>query len=215
VAEKIRIVVADDHPILLKGLKMSIEEDQRNIVVGQADNGERALSYIRDLQPDLVILDIDMPKLDGFAVAREIARLKLQTKIIFLTLHNDEKIFDAAMKLGVQGYVLKESAMQELAAAIESVIGERTYISSAIAAAVMKRGHPAFTPADSILSCLTPSERKIFKMIGAGLASKEIADELSIHYRTVENHRVNACRKLGIEGTNALLRFALQHKENL
>ena len=215
-AEQIRIVLADDHPVVLKGLKMSVEEDRRNIVVGEAPNGEKALAYIQNLQPDLAILDIDMPKLDGFAVARETGRLKLPTKIIFLTLHNDEKVFDAAMKLGVKGYLLKESAMQEIAAAIESVVSERTYISSAIAAQVMERRHKVPSSADSMLRRLTPTERKILKMIAEGKASKEIADELSIHYRTVENHRVNACRKLGIEGTNALLRFALQHnKENL
>jgi DNA-binding NarL/FixJ family response regulator len=214
-AERIRIVLADDHPVVLKGLKMLVEEDRRNIVVGEAPNGEKALACIRDLQPDLAILDIDMPKLDGFAIAREMGRLKLPTKIIFLTLHDDEKVFDAAMKLGVKGYLLKESAMQEIAAAIESVISEGTYISSAIAAQVMKRRHQVPPSADSMLGRLTPTERKILKMIAAGKASKEIADELSIHYRTVENHRVNACRKLGIEGTNALLRFALQHKESL
>jgi DNA-binding NarL/FixJ family response regulator len=214
-AEQIRIVLADDHPVVLRGLKMSVEEDRRNIVVGEAPNGEKALAYIQNLQPDLAILDIDMPKLDGFAVARETGRLKLPTKIIFLTLHNDEKVFDAAMKLGVKGYLLKESAMQEIAAAIESVVSERTYISSAIAAQVMERRHKVPSSADSMLGRLTPTERKVLKMITEGKASKEIADELSIHYRTVENHRVNACRKLGIEGTNALLRFALQHKENL
>jgi DNA-binding NarL/FixJ family response regulator len=214
-AEQIRIVLADDHPVVLKGLKMSVEEDRRNIVVGEAPNGEKALAYIQNLQPDLAILDIDMPKLDGFAVARETGRLKLPTKIIFLTLHNDEKVFDAAMKLGVKGYLLKESAMQEIAAAIESVVSERTYISSAIAALVIERRHKVLSSADSMLGRLTPAERKVLKMITEGKASKEIADELSIHYRTVENHRVNACRKLGIEGTNALLRFALQHKESL
>lgn len=214
-AEQIRIVLADDHPVVLKGLKMSVEEDRRNIVVAEAPNGEKALAHIQNLQPDLAILDIDMPKLDGFAVARETGRLKLPTKIIFLTLHNDEKVFDAAIALGVKGYLLKESAMQEIAAAIESVMNERTYVSSAIAEQIMERRNRVPSSADLMLGPLTPAERKILKMIAEGKASKEIADELFIHYRTVENHRVNACRKLGIEGTNALLRFALQHKERL
>jgi DNA-binding NarL/FixJ family response regulator len=214
-AEQIRIVLADDHPVVLKGLKISVEEDRRNIVVGEALDGEKALACIRNLEPDLAILDIDMPKLDGFAVVREMSRLKLPTKIIFLTLHNDEKVFDAAIKLGVKGYLLKESAMQEIAVAIQSVVSERTYISSTIAAQVMERRHGVPSSIDSMLGRLTPAERTILRLIASGKASKEIAEELSIHYRTVENHRVNACRKLGIEGSNALLRFAVQYKAHL
>lgn len=213
--EQIRIVLADDHPVVLKGLKISVEEDRHNIVVGEALDGEKALACIRNFEPDLAILDIDMPKLDGFAVVREMSRLKLPTKIIFLTLHNDEKVFDAAIKLGVKGYLLKESATQEIAVAIQSVVSERTYISSAIAAQVMERRHKAPSSIDSMLGRLTPTERTILRMIASGQASKEIAKELSIHYRTVENHRVNACRKLGIEGSNALLRFAVQNKAHL
>ena len=213
--EQVRIVLADDHPVVLKGLKISVEEDRHNIVVGEALDGEKALDCIRVLEPDLAILDIDMPKLDGFAVVREMTKLKLPTKIIFLTLHNDEKVFDAAIKLGVKGYLLKESAMQEIAVAIQSVVSERTYISSTIAAQVMERRHRAPSSIDSMLGRLTPSERTILRLIASGKASKEIAEELSIHYRTVENHRVNACRKLGIEGSNALLRFAVQHKAHL
>jgi DNA-binding NarL/FixJ family response regulator len=214
-AKQIRIVLADDHPVVLKGLRMAVEEDPRHIVVGEAPDGEKALDCIRNLHPDLAILDINMPKLDGFAVARETSRLKLPTKIIFLTLHNDQKIFDAAIKLGVKGYLLKESAMQEIAAAIENVVCDRTYIGSAIAAQVMERQLKVPSSVNSMLGRLTPAERTILRMIASGKASKEIAEELSIHYRTVENHRVNACRKLGIAGSNALLRFAVQHKADL
>lgn len=213
-ADQVRIVLADDHPVVLKGLRMSVEEDHRNVVVGEAPDGEKALGCIRNLHPDLAILDIDMPKLDGFGVVKELNTLKLSTKIIFLTLHNDEKVFNSAMQLGAKGYLLKESAMQEIAAAIEVVVSERTYVSSAIAAHVMEKRRVAHA-SDSLLGDLTPTERKILKMIATGKSSKEIADKLSIHYRTVENHRANACRKLNIEGTNSLLRFALEHKERL
>ena len=213
-ADPIRIVLADDRPVVLKGLKVCVEEDRRNIVVAEAAEGEKALACIRNLQPDLAILDIDMPKLDGFGVVKELNRLNFSTKIIFLTLHDDEKVFDSAMQLGAKGYLLKESAMQEIATAIQVVVSEGTYVSSAIAARLMDKRRAAHAP-DSLLGGLTLSERKILKMIAAGKSSKEIADTLSIHYRTVENHRVNACRKLKIEGTNALLRFALEHKERL
>ena len=116
--DEIRIVVADDHPVVRGGLKFSISEDPDLEVVGEAGDGEAALILIKKLHPHITLLDIDMPKLDGFGVAREIAKLKLQTKIIFLSLHRDEDIFRTAMDIGGNGYLLKDSAMDEIVTAV-------------------------------------------------------------------------------------------------
>jgi DNA-binding NarL/FixJ family response regulator len=213
-ADQIRILLADDHPVVLKGLKASIQENPRNLVIAEEGDGDGALAAIKRLLPEVAILDVDMPKLDGFGVAREITKLGLTTKIIFLTLHTDEQIFDSAMQLGAKGYLLKESAMQEITTAIDTIKSGRIYICSAMAAITMQRRNAS--PADHpLLGDLTFTERRIVKSIAAGNASKDIAEELSIHFRTVENHRTNICRKLKIEGPNALLRFALQHKDKL
>jgi DNA-binding NarL/FixJ family response regulator len=216
VDEEIRILVADDHPIVRKGLRFSIEEDPGLKVVGEAADGQAALDLIRKLRPQIAVLDIDMPKLDGLAVAREMARQKLDTKIIFLTFHADEDLFRSAMELGSRGYILKDSASQEIVAGVRAVASGRPYISSAITEKLL---HPRKPPMaqDGITANLTPTERRIMRLIADGKTSKEIGAELSIHYRTVENHRTNICRKLNLEGegANALLRFALQHKSSL
>jgi DNA-binding NarL/FixJ family response regulator len=216
-ASEIRIVLADDHPVVRSGLKFSIAEDPSLKVVGEAGNGEEILVLIKKLHPHITLLDIDMPKLDGFGVAREITRLKLQTKIIFLSLHKDEEIFRTAMDLGGNGYLLKDSAMEEIVAAVKTVMAGGSYLSSAIAMQLLKGSEtPANSEPESHLTRdLTFSERRILRLIADGKSSKEIGEELSVHYRTIENHRTNICRKLGIEGANALIRFALQHKNSL
>jgi DNA-binding NarL/FixJ family response regulator len=211
--DEISIVLADDHPVVRKGLKLSIEEDSRLKVVAEAGDGEAALALIKELNPQLALLDIDMPKLGGLGVAKEVTRLGLKTKIIFLSFHKDEEFFRSAIEMGGKGYLLKDSAMEEIVTAVHTVIAGQVYMSSAITLQLL-RGADASKPAEevSLTRDLTTSERRILKLIADGLSSKEIGDELSIHYRTVENHRTNICRKLGIEGANALLRFAAQHK---
>jgi DNA-binding NarL/FixJ family response regulator len=212
--DEISIVLADDHPVVRKGLKLSIEEDARLKIVGEAGDGEAALELIKKLSPQLALLDIDMPKLGGLGVAKEVKKLELKTQIIFLSFHRDEDFFREAIAIGGRGYLLKDSAMEEIVTAVHTVIGGQIYMSSAIAMQLLQ-GSGVGKEDDSLVKDLTPSERKILRLIADGQSSKEIGGELSIHYRTVENHRTNICRKLGIEGANALLRFAVQHKNDI
>ena len=215
-ADQIRILLADDYPVVRKGLKASIEEEASLKVIAEASDGEEALKLVGRLRPQLAILDIDMPKLDGLGVAREIARLKLDTKVIFLSFHKDEDIFRAALAAGGKGYLLKDGAMEEIVVAIQTVVAGKMYMSSAIALQLLQpEGSSNAASGNPLTRDLTVSERRILMLISEGLSSKEIGNELSIHYRTVENHRTNICRKLNIEGANALLRFAVQHKETL
>jgi DNA-binding NarL/FixJ family response regulator len=214
-SDPIRVLIADDHPIVRKGLRTMLEEDEDLLVVAEAGDGETALAQIKKLIPEVAVLDIDMPKLDGFGVAREMQRLKLKTSIIFLTLHSEEDMFRAALEMGGRGYLLKDSAMQEIAIGVKSVAAGQLYLSSAITSHLLHRpAAPAPAP-NPLTSQLTPTECRILQLISEGKASKEIGSELSIHYRTVENHRTNICRKLSIDGANALLRFALQNKTHL
>ncbi len=215
-ADEIRVLLADDYPVVRKGLKASIEEEPLLTVIAEAADGEEALKLIRALRPQLAVLDIDMPRMDGLTVVKEMAKLKLETKAIILSFHNDEDIFRSALDAGASGYLLKESAMEEIVGAIQAVIAGKTYLSSGIALQLLQADRAGKSAAQNpLLRDLTLSERRILRLIGEGLSSKEIGNQLSIHYRTVENHRSNMCRKLGIEGANALLRFALQHKEAL
>lgn len=213
----IRILIADDHPVVRKGLRMAVEEDDGISVVAEAENGESALNLIAELLPQVAVLDIDMPKMDGFAVAREIRQRQLAVETIFLTMHLQEDLLLSAVEGGVKGYLVKDSALLEIVSAVRAVAAGQPYLNSTLAARLLKKESPKKDPqpGNSPLDALTPMERRIVQRIAADQSSKEIGAELSIHYRTVENHRTNICRKLGLEGPNALLRFALQNRQNL
>ena len=218
-SDVIRILIADDHPIVRGGLRMAVEEDAGLVIVAEAADGETALDLIEKLLPQIAVLDVDMPKLDGFGVAREIRKRQLPVETIFLTMHAQEDLLRAALDLGAKGYILKDSALLEIVAAVRAVAAGQPYLNSTLTARLLQRQSPLTAAGNerekSPLNRLTPSERRILQLIAADKSSKEIGAELSIHYRTVENHRTNICRKLGLEGANGLLRFALQNKHSL
>lgn len=216
-SNEIRIVIADDHPIVRRGLRQVIESDPRLKVVAEADDGEMALAQIRELKPDVAVLDVDMPKLDGFAVAREALKSKLLVAIVFLTLHSEEDLFNEGMDLGAQGYILKESAPTEIVNGIRAVAGGQHYVTSSLTAYLLHRRQRAQTLLQNqpSLNDLTPTERRVLRLIADYKSNKEIAAELFVHHRTVESHRTNISQKLGLRGHNALLKFALRHKGDL
>jgi CheY-like chemotaxis protein len=137
--DKVKIVIADDHPIVRQGLRQMIEADRNLTVIGEASDGETALQLIETHQPDVAVLDIDMPRIGGFDVARELERKKIPVKIIFLTMHSEEEIFQTAMDLGIKGYVLKDSAPNDIVAGIKSVAAGRPFISPAMSALLLNR----------------------------------------------------------------------------
>lgn len=211
---EIQIVIADDHPIFRSGLRGIIEMEDGMRVVADAENGETALADICKYEPDIAILDLDMPKKDGFAVVNSIREKHLAVDVIFLTMHNQESIFNAAMDLGIKGYVLKDSAMPEIIDCIKAVINGLNYISPQLSTWLINRGNRTqnFRQDQPSLNKLTPSENKILKLIAAEKTSRQIADDLFISIRTVDRHRANICLKLKLHGTNALLKFAVAHK---
>ncbi len=214
--DRITVLVADDHPVVRKGLKGIIEEDADLVIVAEASNGEDALKYISDLRPSVAILDIDMPKMSGLLVARSIQTQNLATSIIFITVHTDEDLMRGAMEAGGKGYLLKVSELDEVSSAIHAVSEGRTYIGSTMASILFSQNNPSSSgQLSKDFKKLTFTEKKVLGLLADGKSSKEIGDELSIHYRTVENHRSNMCRKLGLEGANALARFALQYRTAL
>lgn len=207
---EIRIVIADDHPVVRKGLRALLAEHPGLTVVGEAGDGETALALIDELRPDVAVLDVDMPRLDGFAIVRALAGRSSPVRLIFLTLHDDEELFREAMELGVHGYLLKDGAMMEIAAAVRAVTEGRPYLSSDMTARLLQPRSAVL--AGDVAAQLTPAEQRVMRLLAEGRSSKEIGEALEISYRTVENHRTRICRKLGLEGANALLRFAIQHK---
>ncbi len=213
----ISVLIADDHPIFRKGLCEVIENAASLRLVGQAANGEDALRWAVELQPDVAILDINMPKLSGLQVARTLIERHLATKLVLLTMHQDEDLLDEAMALGVSAYVLKESAVEDLLSAVQAVVAGRTFISPTIAALLMKRRKlgEELRREKPGLDMLTPSERRILRLIAEDRTTKEIADALGVSPRTVETHRQNMSHKLHLSGSHSLLKFAFDNKANL
>jgi DNA-binding NarL/FixJ family response regulator len=217
VSKNITLVIADDHQIVRQGLRIAIEADPRLKVLGEADDGEVAVKLIEELKPDIVVLDVDMPNLDGFGAARELQKLKLPVKIVFLTIHSEEDLFNAAMDLGASGYILKDSATFEIVNGIKAVAEGKYFVTPSLTSFLVQRTQRSQNLEKNIpaVSKLTPTERKIVLMIADYKSNKEIAEELFIHYRTVETHRTNICQKLDLRGHKALLKFALEHKSEL
>jgi DNA-binding NarL/FixJ family response regulator len=212
-----RILIADDHPIFRKGLRQVIETEASLRVVAEAEDGEDALSGLRELKPEVAILDIDMPKMDGFEVARALQRENLSIEVIFMTMHKEEDMFHAAMDLGVKGYVVKDSAVSDIVGSIKAVAAGQHFISPSISTYLINRNRRAasLTKEMPTLNDLTPTEQRILKLIADNKTSREIASELFISHRTVENHRANICSKLELRGSHALLKFAIEHKSQL
>ena len=213
----IRIVIADDHPIFRSGLAQLLASDALIEIAGEAENGEKALAIIRQTSPEVAILDIDMPERDGFAVAQELIAERATVKIVFLTMHKNETLFNRALNLGVKGFVLKDSAMEDILTAVRSVSRGGDFISPALSIFLLKRARSTadFEKNHPSVRQLTATERRVLRLIGDYRTSKEIADELFISPRTVDAHRNNISTKLGLKGTHALLKFALDNRNDL
>jgi DNA-binding NarL/FixJ family response regulator len=214
---EIRIVIADDHPIFRKGLRSTIETDPKLKIVAEAEDGERALELIQTLKPDIAILDMEMPQKSGFEVIQEARQKKLSAAVIFLTMHKDERFFNAALDEGAKGYVLKDSAVNDIIACIKAVASGQNFISPLLSTYLLNRRSKAVSLKQQKpgLDNLTPTERQVLRLIAGNKTSKEIADGLCISTRTVEKHRANISEKLELHGSHALLNFALDHKSEL
>jgi DNA-binding NarL/FixJ family response regulator len=214
---EIRVVIADDHPVFRQGLRQVLESERDLEVTAEVGDGEQALERIGQKPPHVVILDIDMPKMDGFAAARIIRAKRIPVEIVFLTMHKNEKLLNEAIDLGVKGFVLKDSAAAEIVACVRAVAAGQDFISPLLSSYLLNRRRRSerLTAANPTVEALTPAERRILRLIGDNKTSKEIAEELFISVRTVENHRANVAAKLNLRGHHTLLKFAIENKSAL
>jgi len=211
------ILLADDHPLFRKGLRDVIAEEKDFNILDDVGDGARALEIIEQRKPAVAVLDIDMPKMSGLEVASSVAKKKLPTIVVVLTMHDDVEHFEKAMEAGVSGYVLKDSAAGDIVQCIRSVLRGGNYVSPELSRHLMKKHDRAKAATEGRLgiSYLTPTERKILKLISESKSTREIAETLFVSTKTVSAHRSNICVKLNLHGTNALLKFALEHRQQL
>ncbi|MDZ4712201.1 MAG: response regulator transcription factor [bacterium] len=209
---EIKITIADDHPIFRSGLRQLIESEDTIRIIGESDNGKKALEHIEELKPDIAILDIDMPGLTGLQVLKNLNQQ--ETKVIFLTMYAEEDIFDEAMNLGIKGYVLKDSAVNDIIECIHTVMNDNYYISPSVSNFLINRRKKLNVLRDNNpnLQNLTITEKKVLKFISENKTSKEIANVLFLSPRTIENHRANISSKLDLKGSHSLVKFAIENK---
>ncbi len=215
ITQKVRLSIADDHPVFREGLKQIIEEEENVEVIYLADNGADALNNIIEGKPDIAILDIDMPELTGLEVLKKLKEQGSKSKVVFLTVYADEDLFDEGMEHGLLGYVLKDSAISEINECIYKVSKGDYFISPKMSDILMKRKKKSTDGIQETLRVLTPSERQILKCVSEGLTTKAIAEMLGISFKTVENHRTNISNKLNLKGANSLIDFAISNKDKL
>lgn len=212
--DQMTILIADDHPVFRAGIRQVLATEARLTVVGEAENGEQAFQMIMDIRPRIAILDFQMPGMTGLDVVRRLEAVGSETRVIFLTMIEDRRIFLEAMDLGAAGYVLKDSAVSEILQAVRAVMNDRPFVSPSLTGFLLqKRSGVSRMP--HVLDSLTTTERRILRLIGDLKSNQEIAEELFISRRTVENHRVNMARKMNLRGSTALLKVALEHRDSL
>jgi DNA-binding NarL/FixJ family response regulator len=202
------VIVADDHPIFRKGVIEVLKSHTELIIVDELDNGLTAYQSILSKRPQIAILDLEMPNLTGLEVCEKVLSEKNDTKFILLTMHRDQTYFDKAMKIGIHGFVLKDYAVEEILKCINEIMKGKKYVSENIESFLQK----STSKTDSNIENLTSTEKIILKLITQEKSSQEIADLLFISVNTVDNHRSNMVKKLGLEGRNSLLKFALKLK---
>jgi DNA-binding NarL/FixJ family response regulator len=212
VNKKKSILIVDDHPLFREGLKTIIEREAHFEVVGEAGSGREGLQIAKKLKPDIVVVDISLPDQSGIQLTREIRNLLLETRIIIVSMHSKIDYIAEAFQAGATGYVVKESASERLVRGLEVVANGDYFLDSSVSHAVVENlikspiKEAKITDAD--YGSLTPREQEVLRLLAEGLSTKAVAEKLYISPKTVENHRANILRKLGLHSTMELVRYA-------
>lgn len=211
-SRKRRIVIAEDHTIIRQGLKALLASSQDLEVVGEAEDGLKAIKCVEQIEPDLLLLDLNMPRMDGISVIKDIKKRYHNIKIVALTMHKNEEYVLSSFRSGVDGYCLKSSSHEELMLAIRAVLDGKRYVAPDISEKVLEgylEGKKSIKEKSSWDS-ITSREREVLKLVAEGNQNKAIADLLSISKKTVEKHRSNIMEKLDLHSASALTAYAIE-----
>jgi DNA-binding NarL/FixJ family response regulator len=207
-----RILVADDHDVVRRGLRSLIEEQQHWKLVAEAKDGREAVAKVKESKPDVAILDISMPSLNGLDAAKQILKLNPQTKVLILTMHDSEQLIENVLNAGARGYILKADAGRDLILAVEALLAGKTFFTQKAAQIVLDAfmgKRPATLDRES--GPLTNREREIVQLLAEGKSSEEVASILDVSTKTVETHRTNLMRKLSCHSVSHLVRYAVRN----
>jgi len=208
----ITIVIADDHTIVRQGLKKIFKEEKGLQVIGEAKDGREAVALAQSMEPDIVIMDIAMPELNGIEATRQIKQAGLETKIIILSMHDHSRYIRELLGLGVSGYLLKNAASRDIVKAVNSAIKGDTYLSPSISSRVIEDyvGMNKKSLEEELYNTLSNREREVFQMVVEGSSTKKIAETLCVSPSTVKSHRSNIMEKLKMENLSQLIQYAIQ-----
>lgn len=210
----IRVLIADDHAIVRTGLRALINGEAGMELVGEATCGEEAMKLTRDLRPDILVLDLSLPDIDGIQVTRQLKREQADVRVLILTVHEDEALLRESMRAGASGYIIKHAAESELIAAIHALQIGDMYVHPRMIKALFGESEARQSPAvnnTSPMEMLTPREIDVLRLVVQGYTNRQIAEELALSVRTVEGHRGNLTEKLGMHSRVELARYAREH----
>jgi DNA-binding NarL/FixJ family response regulator len=206
-----RLLIADDHPLIRVGLRHLLEEQANWKVVAEAQDGREAVTKARETKPDIAILDVGMPELNGFDAAEQIAS-ETGTKILILSMHQTDAIFKKVLAAGARGYVLKSDAPRDLVAAVQAIRGNKTFFTSRVSRLIVEGflSDRRTAAADDIV-CITPRQREVVQLIAEGRSNREIGIILNITEKTAETHRANVMRRLNLHSVSEIVRYAVRN----
>jgi two-component system response regulator NreC len=210
--KQIRVLLADDHKLMRTGLRLIVDQHSEFSVVGEADDGREAVALVETLRPDVVVMDIGMPRLNGIEAAAQIHEAHPEIAIVMLSMHSDEGYVLRAFKAGARGYLLKDSAEADLSRAITAVIEGKSFFSPAVSKVLLEdyMRKLSRSGAEDSFDLLSPREREILQLVAEGNSSKEVAALLSLSTHTVETHRSNIMQKLNLRGMPELILYAVR-----
>jgi two-component system response regulator NreC len=206
-----KVIIADDHAVVRAGLRALIKAEPTLELIGEASGGYETLELVDKTKPDILVLDISMPELDGITVTKKVSEKYPDIRILILTLHEDKALLREVLKLGASGYILKKAAEMELISAIQVVMRGDMYVDPSLVHTLIEDEEKSVNSTPSSHEPLTPREKEVLKLIALGYTNRQVGGELNISVRTAEGHRANISDKLGITSRVELVRYALEN----